>query len=510
MSKKDWLIVTALAALKFVLPFLLQNPVYELHRDEYLYYEQGQHLDFGYLENPSLIGVMASISSLLGGSFFWIKFWPALLGALTLMITAGIVIELGGKLFACVVAAIGILLTGYLRVHFLFQPNCLEIFFWTLGCYFLLRYINTQQIRFLYFLSIALAFGWWSKYSVLFFITAIIFSLLITRHRKVFQQKHFWLAVALGVFLILPNIIWQYQHNWPLVHHMEELRATQLQYVSKANFIKEQFLMLFPAVFVWTGGLIWLLTQSKYRIIAFIYLVTVSLIMLGGGKAYYTLGAYPMLLAAGSVWLERISLKRSWVRIAVVSVILLLAIPMIPLLMPIQPPQVMAQTNKEFGLEKIGILRWEDQQNHPLQQDFADMLGWKELTGKAEALFHSLPDSVKSNTIVYCRSYGQASALRYYASDHYFRNKIISDNGTFLLWIPDRLSFRHLLFVGHNMPKKDDAVFQQFEKATIIDSVSNPLSRQYGDKIILFENATDSAHLLANSGLKEMKAEFGQ
>jgi hypothetical protein len=49
-------IILLLAAIKFVLPFILSHPAFELHRDEYLYYEQGQHLSFGYLENPPLIG----------------------------------------------------------------------------------------------------------------------------------------------------------------------------------------------------------------------------------------------------------------------------------------------------------------------------------------------------------------------------------------------------------------------------------------------------------------------
>ncbi len=68
--RKETILIITMAAIKFVLPFLLQNPAYELHRDEYLYYQQGQHLSFGFLENPPLIGLMAWISSLLGGSFF--------------------------------------------------------------------------------------------------------------------------------------------------------------------------------------------------------------------------------------------------------------------------------------------------------------------------------------------------------------------------------------------------------------------------------------------------------
>lgn len=510
MRKKASYLVFILAALKFGLPFLLQHPAYELHRDEYLYYAQGQHLDFGFLENPPLIGLLGYISSLFGGTTFWVKFWPALFGAVLLILTARIAKELGGSLYAQLVAATGILFSAYLRVNFLFQPNFLDIFFWTLAAYCLLRYINTEQNKYFYLLAIALALGWWSKYSVLFFTASFFIALLLSPQRRLLANKHFWLAALSGVVLIFPNIIWQYLHNWPLARHMAELRDTQLQYIDKSDFIKEQLLMLFPVLFVWIGGLVWLLRQHQYRIIAFIYFGIIILLMLGGGKGYYALGAYPMLLAAGGVWIERMSVSKSWVRYAAIALILVLSLPAIPLLLPVQAPRQMAESNKKWGLEKIGLLKWEDRKNHLLQQDFADMLGWKELTQKAENVFERLPTISKAHTVVYCRNYGQAGALRYYAQGDNFRNKIISDNGTFLLWIQQPLHMENLIFVGGKMPEGGDEVFQHFEKAIILDSVSNLFSRQYGDKIILFQTGDSLVNNLANEGLKGMKAEFSR
>ena len=48
-----------LALIKFILPFLLQNPVYEPHRDELLYLAEGAHPAFGYMEVPPMISVFA-------------------------------------------------------------------------------------------------------------------------------------------------------------------------------------------------------------------------------------------------------------------------------------------------------------------------------------------------------------------------------------------------------------------------------------------------------------------
>lgn len=504
-------LIVFLALVKFLIPLVvLNNNVWELHRDEYLYYQQGQHLAFGYLECPSLLAFMASISSLAGGSAFTVKFWPAFFGALTLVVTTSIVKEMGGKLFAQFIAALGILFSGYMRIHFLFQPNFLEIFFWTLSAYYLLRYINTQQNKFLYFLTISLALGWWSKYSVLFFIAAIVLSILLTKHRSVLGKSSFWIATGIGLLLIIPNLLWQYLHKFPLVHHMQELKETQLQYINKADFIKDQLLMLLPVFFVWLAGLIWLLGNNRYRLIAFMYVIVLILLITANGKSYYSLGAYPMLLAAGGVWLEKISFKRKWIRYAAITVILILSLSFVPILLPLHSPGNMAAFNQKYNLKEIGLLRWEDLKDHPLQQDFADMLGWRELSAKAKNFYQALPPEQKDNCIIYCRNYGQAGAVKYYGNEHVFKSKVICDNGTFLLWIPPDINFKHLIFIGRNMPDKDDEVFNHFKKVTLIDSVKNPLSRQFGDKIIYFQNADSLAAKLARYGLSEMKQQFNR
>jgi hypothetical protein len=218
-----------------------------------------------------------------------------------------------------------------------------------------------------------------------------------------------------------------------------------------------------------------------------------------------------MLLAAGAVSLEKWSATKTWFRYAAPILIIALTIPFIPLLLPLWKPDKLASFYKKNGIDKTGLLKWEDQRDHPLPQDFADMLGWKELAEKAENAFNiGLPDSVRSNTVIYCRNYGQAGALKFYSKDTYFKNRVISDNGSFLLWIPDTLSFRHLLFIGKILPGKNDEVFNHFEDRIVLDSVADPLSRQYGDKIVLFRNADNKAYKLARQGLNEKKKEFNR
>lgn len=507
-SKIHWPLILILAAAKFLLPFLLQHPMYELQRDEYLYYQQGLHLSLGYLENPPLLSWLGTVSSWFGGSEVSLKFWPSLFGAATVIITCMTVAELGGRSLAQLLAALGVMGGAFVRVHFLFQPNFLDIFFWTLSLYFLIRYINSNRQKFIFWLAVSLALGWWSKYSVLFMAMAIVIGLVLSQYRYVFAKRKTWLAALLALVMILPNVLWQYSHNWPLVHHMNELRDTQLKYIDKSDFIKSQFMMLLPAALLWIAGLIWVSGRNQWRIIGIIYLSVILLLLFGSGKSYYALGVYPVLIAAGAVAWEHILGKRKWIGYAFASLMIIFNWLIMPLLLPTRTPEQLDAFYKKAGIKH----KWEDLNEHPLPQDFADMLGWKELAAKTDKAYHNI-DGVHNMlaTAIYCRNYGQAGSIKYYNyrkenSDRW----VISDNGSFLLWIPDGDFFKNILFVGRQMPGKDDEVFRHFEKVRVIDSVTNPYSRQFGDKIIFFENIDSAGSKLVAETLKEMKAVFNR
>lgn len=509
MNRNEKRLAFFFVLLKFLLPFLVSSSAFGLHRDEYLYFEQGRHLDWGFLENPPLLALLARVSHFLGGSFLAIRIWPALLGSATLWLLFRLVKGFGGGVYAFLLAGIGYELSVFLRIHILFQPTTLEVFFWTAACLFLQRYLLHERRRDLLALALMLALGWWSKYSVLFFIAAFFGALLVTRPRWLLRSD-LWLATGLGSLLVLPNVLWQWQHHWPLAHHMAELRATQLQYLSKTDFLLEQLRMFLPALALTIGGLIFLLRSERFRMFGLLYLLLLLLLVLGSAKGYYSVGIYPMLLAAGAATLER-TLRSVVLRVALPVLMLVVALPLPFLLLPVQrTPAAMARFNQRWDLAGKGILKWEDRANHPLQQDFADMLGWDELARKAYAYYDALPSPLRDSTLIYARNYGYAGSLIYHNKDTSFRNRVVSDNGSFLLWIPDRLPYRHLLFVGESAPRPGDAVFEHFAEVIRVDSCTNPFSRQYGSQVLFFKNADTTAFRLAERGLREMKAVFGE
>ena len=175
-----------------LLVHFLTNGEYGFHRDEFLYIALGEHLAWGYVEIPPSIAIIANISrNLLGDSIFAIRFFPAIVGAAGLVLTALIARELGGGKFAQVLAGLVFLMSpAYLGSNTLFQPVSFNQFYWILSAYILLRWINHQNPHTWIHLGIVMGLAMLNKYSVLLFAFGIFVGLLLhPTHRKVFQSK---------------------------------------------------------------------------------------------------------------------------------------------------------------------------------------------------------------------------------------------------------------------------------------------------------------------------------
>src|SRR6187399_3505023 len=175
-----------LAIIKLIAPFFIQDSFYQPHRDEYLYLAEAHHMDFGYMEIPPLLSVFAWITSFFGAGMFWIRIWPALFGALTFLLVGKIILSLGGRIFALFLGWLPFMIDGYMRLFFLFMPNFLDVFFWTLMTFSVIRFIQTQQNKWLYVFGVAIGLGMMSKYSVAFYTLSILAGILFTRQRQIF------------------------------------------------------------------------------------------------------------------------------------------------------------------------------------------------------------------------------------------------------------------------------------------------------------------------------------
>jgi hypothetical protein len=482
----------------------LQNSIYEPHRDEFLYLAEGAHPAFGFMEVPPLLSVFAWITGQFGNGMFWIKFWPSLFGALNFILVGRIILSQGAQRFAIFLLFCSFVFTAFLRVHFLFQPNFLEIFFYSLISYGLIEYIRTSKNKFLYVSAIGAGLGLLSKYSVVFYLVSLLPALLLTKQRTIFRTRHLYYALLLAFLIFLPNIIWQYINHFPVAFHMHELTSTQLQYVPPASFLLDQLLMFMPCCFIWVTGFLYLLLNRKgrpYIFLCWAYLGVIVILLWFHGKNYYSLGLYPVLFAFGSLAIEQWTISaRYFLRFVYSALIILSGIYFTFISLPLMSPKKLVSFYQKTYAAGKGILRWEDQRDHDLPQDFADMLGWEEMAKKASAAFHSLDSSQQANTIIFCDNYGMAGAVTYYRKK-YHMPAAFSDNASFLYWIPDSIYFQNIVLLESDPDEMKYDFIKQFSKAIITDSVTNPYARERGTSVMLLTGANDKFREFFNEKL---------
>ena len=302
-------IVGAFLALKLLVHFLT-NTIYTFHRDEFLYLDEGNHLSWGYLEVPPLIPFLGKVvTSIFGDSVFSVRLLPALTGAIVLVLVARLVKELGGGKWALILACTAFLTSlAFLRTSTLFQPVGLDVLWWVLMALLTVLILKYNHRRDYYFLGLVIGLGWLTKYSIGFMVFALLAGVLLTPQRRQLSTKGLLIAAVVALCIALPNLYWQYAHNFPVVTHMRELASTQLVHVEPSGFLINQLLMHFSSALIWIPGVLWLLfaQQTKpYRYLGWTYILVVGIILFLHGKDYYTLGVYPVMMAGDARLLSR-------------------------------------------------------------------------------------------------------------------------------------------------------------------------------------------------------------
>lgn len=498
--KKTYILLLFIV-LKFAIQYAIIGPEYDLHRDEYLHLDQGKHLAWGYLSVPPFTSWHSWLIMALGNSEFWVKFFPALYGALTLLIVWKAIEILDGDLFSLILGATAITFSVLLRINMLYQPNSVDVFFWTLLYYTLLRYIKSENNAWLYATGIVLGFGFLNKYNILFQIIGLIPALLIT-NKKIFTNKHLYYAGSVAFLIVLPNLIWQYQNDFPVVHHMKLLSKTQLVNVKTSDFLKEQILFFMGSIFVLIAAFLSFFRYPQFRkfqVFFWAFVFTMGLFIFLKAKGYYAIGLYPIFLSFGSVYMGKLlTYKIKWLRPVTVAIILLSSIILFRVGFPTISPEEIAENSQRY--KDLGLLRWEDGKDHALPQDFADMLGWKELAEKVDATYEKLDD--KSHTLVLCDNYGQAGAINYYSKNGI---QAVTMNADYINWVPLDEEITNVILVQNADDDDKERKKEQplFENISLTGKVENKYAREYGASIYQLVGAKVSINKIIKSDIEE-------
>lgn len=499
------LLLIGFIALKFFLQYFLISPEYELHRDEFLHLDQAHHPAWGYRSVPPLTSLFSGLIFLLGGSVFWVKFFPALFGALTLFVVWKCIKQLNGNLFALCLGATGVLISALLRLNMLYQPNSLDVLCWTSLYFMIISYVHTENRKWLYFAAIIFALGFLNKYNIIFLLAGIFPAILLSKERKLLLKKDFYLSIFLGLLLIFPNLLWQYENDFPVFAHMKELAETQLVNVNRLDFLKDQMLFFTGSIFTITAGLIALLIYQPYQKFRFMFwsmLFTLSIFIVLKAKAYYAVGLYPIYIAFGAVYLGNLLRTNRLKYLQAISLALpiLFFFPLYKLAFPNKSPEFIVQNPKRY--QETGQLRWEDGKNHELPQDYADMLGWKELARKTDSLYSLVPNP--EHTLVLCDNYGQAGAINYYSKKGI---RAVSFNADYINWFDLKRPYHHFIRIKEyeEIENEIEETSPYFNSSILADSITNQYAREYRTRIYVFTGAKVDINKLINQEIETVK-----
>lgn len=414
-------------------------PGYGIHRDELYYLACGRRLAWGYVEFPPLIGVVAkAMTAVFGDGLFGIRLAPALAGAGLVVLTCLIAREFGGGRFAQVLAGLAVIAAPvWLLVHHLLTPNGFEPLFW-MGCAWLfIRYAKTGDTRLWLWFGLVAGVGLMNKHSMLLFGFGLVAGMLFTPARAVFRECRLWMGGAIAFLIFLPHLVWQVREGFPLIEFLRRADQVKNYIQSPAEFFSGQVMMLHPVLLpLWLAGLWFLFSNAgrAWRPLAWGYVVVFGLLILLHGKPYYLVPAYPMLFAAGAVFLERAVERRNWAWLKPATVALVVAAGAVtaPLMLPVLPVETYLRYTSLLG---TGDVRTERHQMGRLPQLYADMHGWENMAARVAEVYHALPPEERRQTVVFGQNYGHAGAIEYFAP-RYGLPAAVSGHNNYWLWGP--------------------------------------------------------------------------
>jgi hypothetical protein len=480
-------VLVGLIALTKLVLHLAAAGRYGYFRDELYYIACSRHLDWGYVDQPPLIALVTWLELHIGGtSLHSLRFTPAIAGTALLILTAFLAREIGARKFGIWFASLATACVGVSFVmDYLLTMNAFEPLFWTGCAYILVRIVNTANQKLWLWFGVLAGIGLQNKYSMGIFALGVVIGLLLTPEREALAQLWIWIGGIVAFVIFLPNLIWNMRHHWPFVELMHNIKASGRDVdLGAVRYVAEQLFVVTPVtLLVAVVGLVYLFFSKdgrRYQSLAWAYLVTLVIIIVMKGKNYYIVPAYPMLLAAGAVAIERVAEHRhwAWVKPAIVTVMLASLLLLLPLGLPV--------------LSAEGFLRYESklpfslpvsEKGHrgaAMPQYYSDQFGWEEMAAAVARAYNSLPPEEQRQACIGASNYGEAGAIDFFGPKYGLPNAI-SGHQNYFLWGPHNCTGKVLILLGD----RPDEWKGRCDRVDVVTELYHPYAIRFENKPVL-------------------------
>ncbi|MGH3095174.1 MAG: ArnT family glycosyltransferase [Streptosporangiales bacterium] len=401
MHRFEWRWVGAVAAASAVLLTALSGR-YGYHRDELYFLVAGAHPAAGYVDQPPLTPLLARFSAtVFGNSPTGLRVVATLAGVAAVLLVALVAREFGGGRVAQVVAAACTATSAYvLVVSHMVSTASFDLVAWIAVCWALLRLLRSGDRRLWLAVGAFTGAALENKDLVVLLVACIGVVLLAVGPRDVLRTWWLPAGVVLALLVTAPNLVWQAEHGWPQLTVASGISAEDGT-ENRIMFIPLQLLYLSPAyVPLWIVGLasLWRNQALRWaRAFGLAYPLLAAVVLVLGGKAYYTMPLLLVVLAAGVepvvAWLRRgrehWQLRELWIALTATAVVsTVVGLPVLP---PDRLGAVLA-VNREQG----------------------EQVGWPRLVRTVSSVWQEVPPTKRETAVIFTANYGEAGAIARY------------------------------------------------------------------------------------------------
>lgn len=408
---------------------LATNSVLGFHIDELYYLACGRHLAFGYVDFPPVVPLLARIeTSFLGVTPWSLRFLPALLGGVSVILCGAFVRKLGGSLkLQALALLVGISMPAIIGT-WLFQTVIFDQVTWMVSLYLFLCLVKESKPHTWILLGVALGVGLEVKFTIIALIVGMVIAVLFTPSlREQLRTRYPLIGSCIALLIWMPNLIWQAVNGFPSVAYvLNHQGATG----GSGSFVLGFLVLLALISPLWVAGIISLFRSRELRALGIACAVPIFIFFFAG-KYYYPAPTFPLIMAAGLLSLSHI--KRPKLRSSLIVVV------------------AVASTLDLVGLAKITLPITSPEQLHTsgLDSFYGDTVGWVPITQQITTIYSSLPASERNQAVIVSSYYGVPGALDIYGNPKLLPASFSPQLSDYF-WLPASLSASYVIMVGYN------------------------------------------------------------
>lgn len=414
------------------------------------------HLSWGYFDQPPLVPLIAGLADNIAPGSLWVLRLAATAAVVIGTLMCGLIAaEFGGGRLAQSLAAIAYATAMFQILAHWLQTPAIDPALWSVVCWLLVRWTRSLRERLpddrlLLWAGVVTAISMQTKFLIPALWVAVLVSAAVLGPRVLLRRRQLWIGAGLTVVATIPTLIWQGTHGWPY------LRMAGIVAAESERGAALLAGMLIGSVFIGLvlllAGVVALLAAPSLR--AYRYL-GVAAVLVGAfmfashGRAYYAMGLYALLIAAGAVGLSRWRPSRAAVRGVVyglIGVVTAASVIMAIVRLPIVSETAAARWFSWAGEMGPTMLAGGDHSTEGLRQVARDT-------------YESMPPEVRDRTALVLQIYPMAAAYDVEAGREGISRAYSFHRGYYYFGAPPE-SMTDMMYIGVDAP--DPALAQGF------------------------------------------------